>query len=306
MDLVSVIIPTYNREKLIERSVMSVLNQSYSHLELIVVDDCSTDNTLEVLAKIHDDRLKVYKNEKNQGANFSRNFGVLRAKGKYVAFHDSDDVWRINKLEVFVREIKDRQCDIVFSGMMRYGKNYKRYLPIYNLNNYENKYRQLLMQNCVSTQNMMGKREAFLSIKFDERQKKMQDWDIMLRFAQARCSIYYIDQALTDAYIQGDSITNLQGSFDSLNRIYHKHEKYIDKDSELKQLFLLNLGKASWNNRKKSLGYIKRALLIKMDLNIIIIFILEALGLFGVFQKSKNVFRWIFSKFGLWDMIAKI
>lgn len=153
--IVSVVIPVYNREKLIKNSVESVLNQTFKNIEVIVVDDCSADGTVDVLRAIKDDRLKYYCNSRNQGANYSRNYGISKSVGKYIAFHDSDDIWEENKLEIFVKTIEQKNCDVVFSGMTKYGKGYKRYLPTYNLNEFNNKYRQLLLQNCVSTQNLI-------------------------------------------------------------------------------------------------------------------------------------------------------
>lgn len=304
--LVSVIIPTYNRAKLIKNAVMSVLNQSYSCLELIVVDDCSTDNTLEVLAEISDERLVVYQNDINRGANYSRNYGISKSKGEYVAFHDSDDLWKKNKLEICINEFERRKCDIVFSGMMKYGKNYKRFLPVYNLNDYEDKYRQLLYQNCVSTQNLMGLKEVFIQVPFDENQKKMQDWDIIIRIAQNNYSIYYINLALTDAYMQEDSITKVQNGYESLKRIYLKHKEYIDQDEILKHRFMLNLGKNVMYNRKRSLYYFKQAMKIKKDMATIGCFFMELLGVMVLYEKGKNCMRSIFSKLGMWKLVRKV
>ena len=90
-NLVSVIIPTYNRAHLIKRSAMSVLNQTYSNLELIIVDDGSTDNTEEVVKSIDDNRV-IYIKQPNQGACAARNNGIDHAKGEFIAFQDSDDV----------------------------------------------------------------------------------------------------------------------------------------------------------------------------------------------------------------------
>lgn len=84
--MVTVIIPSYNREKTIKRAVDSVLNQTYKDIEVIVVDDCSTDNTLDVVKSIKDSRLKVFKLNENSGACVARNFGIEKAK--YVAITD--------------------------------------------------------------------------------------------------------------------------------------------------------------------------------------------------------------------------
>lgn len=98
-ELVSVIMPSYNTANFIEESINSVLNQTHQNFELIIVDDCSTDNTDEVVAQIKDERIRYIKNEKNSGAAVSRNRALREAKGKWIAFLDSDDVWLPEKLE---------------------------------------------------------------------------------------------------------------------------------------------------------------------------------------------------------------
>ena len=96
---VSVIIPTYNREATLKRAVESVLNQTYTDFELIIVDDGSTDNTRQLVENIHDDRITYYYVKINSGAAAARNYGIERAEGEYIAFQDSDDYWHSDKLE---------------------------------------------------------------------------------------------------------------------------------------------------------------------------------------------------------------
>lgn len=98
--LVSVIMPSYNTAKYIAESIESIMNQTYPYWELIIVDDCSTDNTDSVVKSyLSDTRIRYLKNEKNSGAAISRNYALREAKGKWIAFLDSDDVWLPEKLE---------------------------------------------------------------------------------------------------------------------------------------------------------------------------------------------------------------
>ena len=97
--LVSIIMPSYNTASYIKDTIQSVLNQTYTNWELIIVDDCSTDNTDEVLSEIHDKRIRYFKNEKNSGAAISRNKALREARGQWVAYLDSDDIWMPKKLE---------------------------------------------------------------------------------------------------------------------------------------------------------------------------------------------------------------
>ena len=99
-DLVSIIMPSYNTANYIEASIESVRHQTYENWELIIVDDCSTDNTDEVVRPfLTDGRIRYLKNEQNSGAAMSRNRALREAKGKWIAFLDSDDLWLPEKLE---------------------------------------------------------------------------------------------------------------------------------------------------------------------------------------------------------------
>ena len=103
-NLVSIIMPMYNTGAMSSESIDSIIAQTYTDWELIVVDDCSTDNTDEVIKPyLTDGRIKYYKNEKNSGAAVSRNHALREAKGKWIAFLDSDDLWMPDKLEKQIR-----------------------------------------------------------------------------------------------------------------------------------------------------------------------------------------------------------
>src|SRR5688572_14520651 len=89
--LVSVIIPLYNREQLVKRAVESVVAQTFKNWHLVIIDDCSTDNSFQVASSFEDPRISVIKTKKNSGAAHARNFGIKEVLSKYVAFLDSDD-----------------------------------------------------------------------------------------------------------------------------------------------------------------------------------------------------------------------
>lgn len=99
MCLVSVITPTHNSEKTIKETIESILRQTHPNIELIIVDDCSDDNTINIVNSFNDSRIVVLRNDKNYGAAYSRNRGIREAKGDYIAFLDADDVWDKTKLE---------------------------------------------------------------------------------------------------------------------------------------------------------------------------------------------------------------
>lgn len=97
--LVSIIMPSYNTGRLIGESIESVINQTYSNWELLIVDDHSTDHTEEVVRSFPDDRIRFFSNEENLGAALSRNRAMREARGEWIAFLDSDDLWEPEKLE---------------------------------------------------------------------------------------------------------------------------------------------------------------------------------------------------------------
>lgn len=97
--LVSIIMPSFNTEDYIVESISSVIKQTYEDWELIIVDDCSTDNSIDIIKSFHEARIKLLQNKKNLGAAISRNCALREARGKWIAFLDSDDIWASEKLE---------------------------------------------------------------------------------------------------------------------------------------------------------------------------------------------------------------
>lgn len=118
---VSVVIPTYNRARLIARSIQSVLNQSYADFEVLVIDDGSIDDTASVVAEFPDPRMNYIRLAKNAGAGAARNIGIRMSKGKFIAFQDSDDEWLPQKLakHMSVFEESSPGLGVVYSDMQR-------------------------------------------------------------------------------------------------------------------------------------------------------------------------------------------
>ena len=115
-DLVSIIMPSYNTAQYIADSIESVLAQTHENWELLIVDDCSTDNTDEVVAEFSiDPRIRYLKNAKNSGAAVSRNRALREARGKWIAFLDSDDLWEPEKLEKQIAFMKENNYKFTFT-----------------------------------------------------------------------------------------------------------------------------------------------------------------------------------------------
>lgn len=125
-DLVSIITPAYNCANRLEDTINTVLQQSYQNWELLIVDDCSKDNTVEVVTEWtkKDPRIKLFRQEKNGGASLARNRAIMESSGKYIAFLDGDDMWLPNKLEKQIKYMRDNNY-------------YFSYTPYYILNDGE-------------------------------------------------------------------------------------------------------------------------------------------------------------------------
>lgn len=132
---VSVIMPAYNAEKYIEESILSVLNQTYKNFELIIINDCSTDSTLEIIHKykLIDNRILVINNNENLGVVNSRNKAIYLASGSYLAFLDSDDIWLPLKLQKQISFMIENNYDFTFSQyemFKDYDTNYKKVVRV--------------------------------------------------------------------------------------------------------------------------------------------------------------------------------
>ena len=118
--MISIVVPVYNAAPYIENTVQMVLQQTYQDFELILVDDCSTDNSValleELLEQRKDARLRLVKKERNQGAAAARNTGLDMASGRYIAFLDADDVWLPHRLEAGLRFMEEKKAGFVFSA----------------------------------------------------------------------------------------------------------------------------------------------------------------------------------------------
>ena len=116
--MISVVLPSYNRAHILPRAIESILGQTYKDIELIIVDDGSSDNTAEVVGSFSDSRI-VYVRQENAGACAARNNGIAHARGDYIAFQDSDDIWHQDKLEKQLATLQNTGADIVFCRMNR-------------------------------------------------------------------------------------------------------------------------------------------------------------------------------------------
>jgi len=113
--LVSIVMPTYNVGAYVSDTIKSIIAQTYTNWELLIVDDCSTDNTVDIINSFSDSRIHLFSNETNSGAAISRNYALRQATGKWVAFLDGDDIWDSRKLEKQIKFMEDNGYGFTFT-----------------------------------------------------------------------------------------------------------------------------------------------------------------------------------------------
>lgn len=234
--LVSVVIPTYNREATIEMSINSILNQTYKNIEIIVVDDNSKDNTCLIVEKLKEkyDFIKYIKHENNKGGSAARNTGARFASGEFLAFLDSDDEWIDTKLEKCMNVFENNgDISMVYSDMILY--NVKTGKEKINVSEeWEDKYKGILCKNIIgSTSLIVIKKNAFDKVKgFKEGLPSCQDWDFYINVAK-EFKIKKVNEPLLKYYIHSDSISgNLQRAIEGHKYILNKVNKLLDEKSE--------------------------------------------------------------------------
>ncbi|HEY9676170.1 MAG TPA: glycosyltransferase [Waterburya sp.] len=185
MPTISVIVPAYNAERTVLETITSVLNQTFSDFELIVINDGSTDRTIELLNTVNDPRLKVF-SYPNGGLSAARNRGISQASGEFIAFLDADDLWSADKLELQLAALQQNpEAGVAYSWnycMDEQGESFYADPPIFAT---DQVYAQLLMDNfIVNGSNCLIRRQAVESVgEFDKEVAGSADWDYWLRLA---------------------------------------------------------------------------------------------------------------------------
>ena len=227
--LVSVVIPTCNRAGLLKRAVNSVVGQTYARLEIIVVDDASTDNTREIVRGFKDDRIRYLRHDENRGGSAARNTGVDAATGQYIAFLDDDDEWvpqmmqkQLDALQGFDAVL----CTCIVNGRSMAKQQPKSVVALEDLK--RNPYA------VGGTGVLMANAPIIKELRFDEQLPIHQDWDLFIRLAQ-RCDIAYLNEPLL-IYNEGlhDRITNKRANLtleqlEPYMRMLEKHKSFFGR-----------------------------------------------------------------------------
>ncbi|WP_075180881.1 glycosyltransferase family 2 protein [Pantoea sp. 1.19] len=197
--LVSVVIPTFNRAAVILSTLNSVLNQTWPHLEVWVVDDASTDDTAAIMATVTDPRVHFVALPANTGGTRPRNEGIARARGEYIALLDSDDSWLPEKLEkqlAFMQRQggERRVCMTAKINLRPEGQHVRRNKP---LKGYRSIMEYLLLGNDFQTSTLLLDADMAKRAGFDPGLRKHQDWDFALRLEEQGAQFLYLDEPLT-------------------------------------------------------------------------------------------------------------
>lgn len=216
--LVSVVIPAYNRASTIGAAIESVLRQTWTDFELVIVDDGSEDGTLAAAAAVADPRIRLIDGRVNRGASAARNRGAAEARGTWIAFQDSDDEWLPEKLKKQMARLTADTADFVagYCGLLTLGwiddapdtRLSVRYVPGPSATPAEGDIRApLLWDNMISTQTLVVRRDIFHALGgFDARLPAFEDWDFAIRLAGAG-RVAFVDEPLVHQRFSGNSLT---------------------------------------------------------------------------------------------------
>lgn len=194
--LVTIVIPNFNQSKFLRLALISVISQSYSNWEAIVVDNYSTDNSQEIVEQLSDNRIKLVKNHNNGVIAVSRNIGISLARGKFIAFLDSDDTWYSNKLERCLTEFKD-EIGLISHGLRWVGTRQRDMYP-------GPQYRATLDQlidhgNCITPSGTIVRKEHLVAVGgFSEltEHTTSEDYHLWMKLAKRGTKMLLINEIL--------------------------------------------------------------------------------------------------------------
>lgn len=240
---ISIIIPTFNRENVIIRSIESALNQTYTNIEVMIIDDGSIDDTKNKIKLIQDGRIRYIKFRKHKGGNYARNIGIIKAKGRYISFLDSDDVFYSYKLEKQMNNMIDKKSDLDFCKMELYrdGK-FKEFIPSQEREQNFNKigyFEELCNGNFISTQSILIKKKIVKQFMFNVKMPRLQDFELILRMIKY-IKVSYTNEPLVKVYTQNDSISNNRDSLNKAIGIMSSNNYNLNNAQKQKLLFYFN------------------------------------------------------------------
>jgi glycosyltransferase involved in cell wall biosynthesis len=250
MKKVSVIMPTYNRCDFICRAINSVLNQTYSNFEIIVIDDNGENSSvrkemIEIMQKYQlDSRVKYIKNSKNMGGALARNIGIKEASGEYITFLDDDDVYLPTKIEVQYNAMIQNGWDVSIMDGATYnseGKLLSKKKQMISTNpNYQELMVAHLMYHLTNTNTFMFKKESLESIGGFDDIIACQEYILMLKAINGDLNIGYIPQTLVACYIhEGERISTGEKKVRAEYILIEEKKKYFDLLNQSQRKYVL-------------------------------------------------------------------
>lgn len=248
--LVSIITPTWNCGRFIGETIDSVLAQSYPKWEMLIVDDCSTDNTREVVEKYNDPRIKYHCLDKNSGAAVARNTALSMARGRWVAFLDSDDLWDVNKLAHQLEYMYDKGIKFSYHAYSEVDEEGKRFGKIVKGPNKVSRLGMLgyCWPGCLT---VMYDREFVGNIQIPDI-KKNNDYAMWLMVSK-KCSCYFLNEELANYRKRTGSISN--HGYLSLVKWHYRLFRVVEKSNPIMSA-IYTLNNLFWGVYKK-LAYTK-------------------------------------------------
>jgi teichuronic acid biosynthesis glycosyltransferase TuaG len=244
MPKISIIIPCYNSELFIDRAIKSVLSQTFSDWELLLIDDHSKDNTKKIIESYtqNDKRIKILQTKENSGGPaLPKNIGVENARGKYIAFLDHDDEWLPEKLEkqlIVFENSKDEKLGIVSCGVKLINSSGKKFAVVINSN--KNIFPEILVRNPIfSNSSVLIKKEVIDTIgERDIELKYSEDYDYWLRVAGAGYNFFYISEPLLKYYFHDNNVTKNIGLSKKVENMETIFQKNIEVYKKYKYLYI--------------------------------------------------------------------
>lgn len=206
--LISVIIPAYNQARYVSQSLQSVLNQTYPNFELIVVDDGSTDETPQIIARVQDPRVRVIR-QANAGLSAARNTGLRESSAPLVTFLDADDYFLPDKLEVLLRFLEEHPDTGLVAGKARYIDHLSNTLPSPAMPSTRLDLPELLYENPICVSSILMRRMWLERVGvFDETLRACEDWDMWLRLLAAGCPMAWVEHEVVAYRIHPGQMTS--------------------------------------------------------------------------------------------------
>lgn len=254
--LVSVVMPTYNRACLLGHAIQGVLDQTFKDYELIIVDDASVDNTMDIVARFNDDRIMYFRHEKKSGGSSARNTGIKAARGEYIAFIDDDDEWMPDKIEKQVEKFgkSSGKTGLVYCGYqyIYQGKAISDVIPEVR----GKAFNESLIRCFVGAPTPLVRKDCFnISGYFDESLPSCQDWDMWIRIAKYY-EFEFDPKILAKVNVHGDQIsTSLKNKILARKVILEKYKPDLEERRSILSLHLRRLGSLCCLDGKRGEGF---------------------------------------------------